>query len=94
MQIIFSWSYADMLCLDLELVVHNLSIIPDVKPGKHKLYKMHLQISLLIKVELHKMLDVGVIKPVDYPEWVSNIVPIDKPTGGIIICIEFRDLNK
>lgn len=55
---------------------------------------MHPQIALFVKVELHKMLDVGFIRPIDYLEWVSNIVPIGKTIGGIHICIDFRDLNK
>lgn len=34
------------------------------------------------------------IRPVDYEKWISNIVPVTKPTGGIRICTNFRDLNK
>lgn len=55
---------------------------------------MHPQIALLVKVELQKLLDVGLITPIYYLEWVSNMVPISKPTGGIRIYIGFKDLNK
>jgi hypothetical protein len=27
-------------------------------------------------------------------EWVSNIVPVEKNTGEIRVCIDFRNLNK
>lgn len=40
------------------------------------------------------MLDIGFIKPINYPKWVSNIVPIGKPVGGIKIYTNFKDLNK
>lgn len=30
----------------------------------------------------------------DYPEWVSSIMPIGNPAGGIKICMDFKDLNK
>jgi hypothetical protein len=55
---------------------------------------MHPQIALLVKLELQKFLDVGFIRPIDYPEWVSNIVLVSKPTEDIIMCTNFRDLNK
>lgn len=55
---------------------------------------MHPQIVLLVKVELKKLLDIGFIHPIDYAEWISNLVPITKPTSGIRICTYFRDLNK
>lgn len=49
---------------------------------------------MLVKLELQKLLDVGFIRPIDYLEWVFNVVPVSKPTGGIRICTDFRDLNK
>lgn len=86
--------YADIPGLDLELVLHHLPLLPGVKPYKHKLRKMHPHIVLLVKIELQKLLDVGFIRPIDYAKWISNLVPISKHTGGIKICIDFRDINK
>jgi len=48
-QKIFMWSYADMLGLDPNLVVHNLGIKEDAKPIKQKLQKMHPKIALMVK---------------------------------------------
>lgn len=55
---------------------------------------MHPQVALLVKVELEKLLDVGFIRPIDYPEWISNLVPVSKPDCSIRICTDFRDINK
>lgn len=55
---------------------------------------MHPQIALLVKVELQKLLDVGLIRPIDYAEWISNLVPVTKAIGGIRTCTYFRNLNK
>ena len=55
---------------------------------------MHPQVALLVKDELKKLLDVGFIRPIHYAEWISNIVPVSKHSGGIWICIDFHDLNK
>lgn len=71
----FAWSYADMLGLDPELVLHHLPLLPRTKPYKQKLRKMHPQIALLVKIELQKLLDVGFIRTIDYAEWISNLVP-------------------
>lgn len=83
-----------MPSLDLALVVHHLIVFSRAKLIKKKLRKMHPQIALLIKVELQKFLDVKFIRPIDYPKWVSNLVPMLKPTGAIRICTDFRNLNK
>lgn len=40
------------------------------------------------------LLDVGFISPIDYAKWISNLVHVTKPTGGIKICTNFGDLNK
>jgi len=44
---------------------------------------MHPQVALLIKEELHILLEVSFICPIDYLEWVSNIVPVAEKFGGI-----------
>ena len=55
---------------------------------------MHPKVALLVKVELEKMLDAKVIHPIDYLEWIFNMVPVTKPTGDMKIYTNFRDLNK
>ena len=38
-------------------------------------------------------MDASFIRPIDYVEWISNLVTISEHSGGIQICIDFRDLN-
>lgn len=80
--------------LDPNLVMHHLSLPLGIKLVKQKLRKMHPQIALLFKVELQKLLDVGFIRPMDYAEWISNLVPVSKLDGNVGIYTDFRDLNK
>ena len=40
------------------------------------------------------MYDSGIIVPLRYSEWVSNLVSVRKKTGEIRFCIEFTNLNK
>lgn len=62
--------------------------------SKAMLRKMYPHIALLVKIELQKLLYVDFIKPIDYEEWISNLVPVTKHSGHIWICTNFRDLNK
>lgn len=75
-----------MLGLDPDLVMHHMIVTPGTK--------MYPQVALLIKVELEKFLDVGFIKLIDYPVWISNLVPVSKPNNNIRICTNFIDINK
>ncbi|GLJ13936.1 hypothetical protein SUGI_0222700 [Cryptomeria japonica] len=78
-----------MLEIDPHLIMHHLSISPGAKPIKQKLRKMNPHVALMVKAELKKLLDVEFIRPIDYAEWISNIVPISKPDGSIRICTNF-----
>ena len=47
-----------------------------------------------IKDEIHQLLEADFIRPCRYAEWVSNIVPVEKESGKLRVCIDFRNLNK
>lgn len=93
-QINFAWSYAEMPGIDTELFLHQLQLELGVRPIKKKLRNMHPEVALLFKVELKKLLDVGFIRPIDYKELISNLVPIRKHSGGIQIYTYFYNFNK
>ena len=80
--------------IDPKLVVHNLALKFDAKPIKQKLRKMHPMIALMVKEELQKLLEVKFILPIDYSDWISNMVLMKKSNGKIRICTNFHDLNK
>ena len=40
------------------------------------------------------MLDAGVIREVQYPEWLANVVMVPKKNGKWRMCIDFTNLNK
>ncbi|KAL0358237.1 UNVERIFIED_CONTAM: hypothetical protein Scaly_1509400 [Sesamum calycinum] len=47
----------------------------------------------LIEGEVNKLIEVGFIREVKYPMWISSIVPVRKKNGQIRVCVDFRDLN-
>ena len=48
----------------------------------------------MIVEEVRKLLDVGFIREVYYPNWLANIVIVKKANGKWRMCIDFTDLNK
>ena len=46
------------------------------------------------KAEVQKLLDAGVIREVQYPEWLANVVMVPKKNGKWRMCIDFTILNK
>lgn len=91
---LFSFSYDDMSRLHPNLVVHSIVTYPNAKPIKKKLRKVNPPQSLFIKDELQNIFKDRFIESIDYPKWVSNMVPISKPDGHIYICIYFCYLNR
>lgn len=90
---IFIFGYQDMPSMDPDIMVHNIITHQDAKPIKQNSIRVNLAQSLQIKDEIHKFLDTKFNYPLDYPQWVSNMFPIDKLEGCIRVCINFRDLN-
>jgi hypothetical protein len=84
-----------MPVLSRELVEHRLPIKSGFRPYKQPAWRFNLIIHDQVKEEVEQLLDAGFIRPCQYTEWVSNIVPVKKKnTGKIQVCINFRNLNK
>ena len=54
--------------LDENFVVHNLVFEKGVVPIKQKPRTIPFQVSLLVKKEIEKLLEVSFIRPIDYSE--------------------------
>jgi hypothetical protein len=46
------------------------------------------------KAEVQCLLDAGVIHPLKYPTWLSNVVLVKKKNGKWRMCVDFTSLNK
>ena len=47
----------------------------------------------LMKKEVFKLIESGIIFPIKHTSWVANLVPIRKKKGELRLCVDFRDLN-
>ena len=77
-QDVFAWSYQDMPGLRCDIVQHRLPLNPSCSLVKQMLRRMKPEMSLRIKEEVEKQVDVGFLAVARYPEWVANIVPVPK----------------
>jgi hypothetical protein len=46
-----------------------------------------------VKAKIDRMLEVGIIEPVEESEWIIPMVVQEKKQGGIRICVYLRKLN-
>jgi hypothetical protein len=64
------------------------------KHRKQKLRKMATERAEAAKAEVQRLLDADVIRPVQYPEWLANVVMVRKKNGKWQMCVDFTNLNK
>ena len=71
----------------------KISLKPDAKPVRQRLYRLNLRYKERVKAELDRMLEAGIIEPVEELEWISPIVVENKNTGEVRIYFNLIKLN-
>ena len=91
---VFAWKQADMGGIDPTVITHRLNASLSFKPVKQKQRSFAPERQKSINEEVDKLLQVGAIREVEYPEWLANVVLIKKENGRWRLCIDFTDINK
>ncbi|KAL2251529.1 UNVERIFIED_CONTAM: Retrovirus-related Pol polyprotein from transposon [Sesamum indicum] len=91
---VFAWSMTDFYGIPPNVITHQLNVNPEAKPVKQKKRIFGLERSQAIQTEVDKLLEAKHIRPVQYPEWLANVVLVPKPNGKWCLCIDFTNLNK
>jgi hypothetical protein len=73
---------------------HGLNVAKDAKPRKQKLRKISTERTEATKAKLQRLLDARVIIPVQYLEWLANVIMVKKKNGKWRMCVDFTGLNK
>ena len=93
-QDVFAWSYEDLKSYDTTVIQHTIPLKPNKKPFKQKLRRINPMLLPIIEKEIKRMFEAGIIAPIRFPEWVSNLVPTSKKMGEIRLCVDLRNLNQ
>jgi hypothetical protein len=76
-----------------ELGEMNIPLKPEVRSVRQRPYRLNLIYKQKVKDEIDRILEAGIIEPIEEYEWVSPMVVQEKKQGGIRICVHLRKLN-
>ena len=77
-----------------EMIEHSLNVPPTTKPIKQKLRRFAQDKKEAIRVEITRLLAAGFIKEVYHPEWLANLVLVQKKNNEWRMCVDYTNLNK
>ena len=90
----FAWSHEDMTGISPKVIVHQLNVDLSFKAVRQKRRKFAPERNKIINDEVDKLLKIGSVREVQYPDWLANVVVVPKKNGKHRVCIDFTDLNK
>ena len=74
---------------------HHIKLKGDILPKMHPPRKIRASIQEKSQEELDNMEKTGVTRKIEEPtEWVNSMVVVEKPSEGLIFCLDRRNLNK
>ncbi|KAL0319736.1 UNVERIFIED_CONTAM: hypothetical protein Sradi_5235100 [Sesamum radiatum] len=80
---VFAWSMMDLHGISPDVITHCLKVNPDAKSVKQKKRMFGAERSQAIKEEVEKLLKAKYVRPVEYPEWLANVVLV--PNGAYVL---------
>jgi len=93
-QDVFAFEPSEMAGITLDVMQHRLNVEPSHKPVIQKRRHLGAERSVVVAVEVKKLLEASFIRECHYPEWVSNVVLVKKPNGTWRMCIDFTNINR
>ncbi|RDX82506.1 hypothetical protein CR513_36693, partial [Mucuna pruriens] len=91
---VFAWAPEDMPGIDPNFMNHRLLMAEGARSVMQKKRKQGEEKRRAIQEETSKLLKVGFIREVRYPEWLANVVMVRKANGKWRMCTDYTDLNK
>jgi hypothetical protein len=90
----FPTTFTEMKGIVAELGEMKIPLRPEVRPIRQRPYRLNPIYKQKVKDQIDKMIEAGIIEPVEESEWISLMVVQDKKQGrGIRICVDLRKLN-
>lgn len=90
----FAWNPYEAPDVDPAFTCHNLNMdplsLPVIQKGR-RTAPLHEEV---VCKEVNRLIEVGAIREILYPTWLSNTVVVKKKNRKWRVCIDFTDLNK
>ena len=80
--------------LSPKIIQHKLNMNPERKPVQQRRKAFAPERDQAVIEEVTKLLTIGFIHEVYYPDWLTNVVLVKKENGKWRMCVDFTDLNK
>ena len=77
-QDLFPTKFTDMKGIKGPMGEMKIPLKPDARPIKHIPYRLNPKYKQKVKIELDKMLEEGIIEPIEESEWIIPMVVHDK----------------
>jgi hypothetical protein len=90
----FTRNYDELKSYRGDAIHHAIPLTEGAKPLRKKLRHINPKLASQIKKELQNMVDAGIIYPIRYSSWMSNLVVVWKKNGDIRLSVNFRNLNQ
>ena len=71
-----------MTGISSEVIVHQLNVDPSFKTVRQKRMKFAPERNKIINDEVDKLLTIGSVREVQYPDWLANVVVVPKKNGA------------
>ena len=72
---------------------HGLNVSLTSWSVQQKVQRFHLDRQKIIQAKIDKLLAVGFIREVKYPDWLANMVVVPKKNGKWQVCDDSTNLN-
>jgi hypothetical protein len=80
---LFSTTFTEMKGIEGDLGEMKIPLRVEVRPIKQQPYRLNLIYKQKFKVEIDRMLGVGIIEPVEEFKWIRPMVVQENKKGGI-----------
>nr|GEY74587.1 reverse transcriptase domain-containing protein [Tanacetum cinerariifolium] len=87
-----AWKLSDIQGINLEFCTHKILIEEDYKPSVQHQRRVNPKIHDVIKKEVEKLLDAGLIYPISDSPWVSPVHCVPKKGGFTVVKNEENEL--
>ncbi|CAL2256066.1 unnamed protein product [Prunus armeniaca] len=86
------WTIADIKGISPSMCMHRILMEKDSKPSRDAQRRLNPNIKEVVRAEVLKLLDVGIIYPISYSKWVSPVQVVPKKSGITVVKNEKNEL--